>query len=66
MRAAAEAMVEALFVIDGEGGRLLLVERAAGLPLPAGALQLHLPPDKGGERGPRAQFVEELGGESHE
>src|SRR5439155_24999519 len=36
-----------------------------GLPLPAGALQLYLPPDEGGERRPSAQLVEKLGGESH-
>ena len=41
MRAAAEAMVEILVVVDGEAGRLLVVERAAGLPLAAGADELH-------------------------
>ena len=40
MRAAAEAMVEALLVVDGEARRLLVVERAAGLPLAAGLDQL--------------------------
>ena len=41
MLAAREAMIEALLVIDGEGGRLLLVERAQPLPLAPGALQRH-------------------------
>ena len=41
VRAAAEAMVEALVVVDGEARRLLVVERAAGLPLAPGADQLH-------------------------
>ena len=41
MRAAAEAMVEALVVVDGEARRLLVVERAARLPLAPGADQLH-------------------------
>ena len=39
--AAAEAMVEALVVVDGEARRLLVVERAARLPLAPGADQLH-------------------------
>ena len=41
VRAAAEAMVEALVVVDGEARRLLVVERAARLPLAPGADQLH-------------------------
>ena len=41
VRAAAEAMVEALVVVDGEARRLLIVERAARLPLAPGADQLH-------------------------
>ena len=36
MRPAAEAMVEALLVVDGEARRLLVVERAARLPLADG------------------------------
>ena len=58
VRAAAEAMVEALVVVDGEARRLLVVERAAGLPLAARADQLHRRRDHGGQHGPRAQFVE--------
>ena len=41
MRAAAEAMVEALVVVDGEARRLLVVERAACFPLAPGAEELH-------------------------
>ena len=40
MRLAAEAMVEALLVVDVEARRLLLVERAARLELAPGALEL--------------------------
>ena len=40
MRAAAEAMVEALLVVDVEARRLFVVERAAGLELAPGALSL--------------------------
>ncbi len=45
MRAAAEAVVEALVVVDVEARRLLVVERAAALQLAPGARQLHPPPD---------------------
>ena len=65
MRAAAEAMVEALLVVDGEGGRLFIVERAAGLPLAAGLGEFYMGGDDGREQGAGAQFVEELGGEAH-
>ena len=37
MLAAREAMIESLLVVDGEGGRLLLIERAQPLPLAPGA-----------------------------
>jgi hypothetical protein len=33
MRPAAKAVIEALFIIDGETGRLFMVERATGLEL---------------------------------
>jgi len=60
MRAAAEAMVEALIVVDREAGRLLVVEGAAGLPLAACADELHRRRDDRAEHGPSAQFVEPL------
>ena len=65
MRAAAEAMVEMLVVVDREAGRLLVMERAAGLIFAAGADQLDRRGDDRGERGAAAQFVEPGGGEGH-
>ena len=56
MRAAAEAMVEALVVVDREAGRLFIVERAAGLPLASGADQLHRRRD----HAPKAPFEREV------
>ena len=66
VRAAAEAMVEALVVVDGEAGRLLVVERAAGLPLAPGADQLHRRRDHGGKDRSSAKLVEEGGREGHQ
>src|SRR5205085_6035133 len=66
VRAAAEAMVEALVVVDGEAWRFLVVERAAGFPFATGAGQLDRWRDHGAERRACAQLVEEGGGESHE
>src|SRR4051812_42038276 len=64
MRPAAEAMVETLLVRQGEARRLLLVERAARLPLPPRPLQLHVAADELRERGPRTKLVEKGGGEA--
>ena len=61
MRAAAEAMVEALVVVDGEARRLLVVERAARLELAPRADELHGRGDDGRQQGAGAQFVEEGG-----
>ena len=61
MRAAAEAMVEALLVVDREARRLLVVERAAGLPLAPGRCSFSAAADQGRERGPGAKLVEEGG-----
>ena len=65
VRAAAEAMVEALLVVDREAGRLLVVERAAGLPLAARADELHRRRDDRGQHGPGAKLVEPGGVEGH-
>jgi hypothetical protein len=62
MRAAAEAVVEALFVVDREAGRLLVMERAAGLPL-APRLGARRAPDHARKRDPRAQFIQPLRGD---
>ena len=65
MRAAAEAVEEALVLVDREGGRLLVVERAeAGMLAPA-PHQLHPAGDHAGERDAAAQLVQELRRERH-
>ncbi len=61
MRAAAEAMVEALGIVDGKAGRLLIMEGAAPFPLAPGPLQLGRAHDERGQRGPAPQFVQPLG-----
>src|SRR5439155_27152240 len=61
---AAEAMPEALLVVDVEARRLLVVERAARLELPPGLLELDGARDEAGQRGPGAQLVEELRAEA--
>ena len=63
MRAAAEAVIEALVVVDREARRLFVMERAARLPLAPGALELHRLADQPGEQGPGAELVEKGGGE---
>ena len=66
MRLAAEAMIEALLVIDVEARRLLVVKRAARLELPTGAGELGRAGDQRGKQGAGAQLVEEGGGEGHD
>ena len=65
VRAAAEAVIEALVVVDGEARRLLVVERAASLPLTPGAKQLHRRGDDGGEDRARAKLVQKGGRKAH-
>jgi hypothetical protein len=62
MRAAAEAMIKSLFIIDGEAGRFFMMEGAAGLIFTARARHLDRAPDQGrqGDTGP--EFVQPLGG----
>ena len=57
MRFAAEAMVEALLVIDVEARRLLVMERATGLEFAPRLGQPQGTTDHRGQRGPHAQFV---------
>jgi hypothetical protein len=59
VRAAAEAVVELLVGAHPERGRLLVVERAAGLPLAAGLLELHAAADQLDDVGARDQLVDE-------
>src|SRR5579883_251213 len=66
MRAAAEAMEEALVLDDVEGGRLLLVEGAEADEVAAALRQPDPTPDHLGERRARAQLVEEGGREGHD
>jgi hypothetical protein len=65
MRPAAEAMVETLLVIYGEGGALFAVEGAARFIFSPGLGQLDRRGDHGAERGAGAQFIEELSGQAH-
>jgi hypothetical protein len=65
MRAAPEAMIEMLVVVDREARRLLIVEGTAGLPFAPGADQLHAGSDDGTEHGSGAQFVEPGGAKRH-
>ena len=60
-----EAVVEALFVVDREAGRLLVMERAARLPFAPCALQLGRPHDDAGQRHTGPQLIEPLWGKRH-
>ena len=64
MRAAAEAVVELLVRAHGERRRLLVVERAAGLVLAPGALQLHAAADHLDDVGAGDQLVDEVLGDA--
>ena len=63
--AGGEVVVKALLVVDGEGRRLLLLERRQPLELPPRLLQLDAPAHDFRNRKPGAQLFEELGREAH-
>ena len=63
--AAAEAVIEALFLVDGERRRLFLVERAQAEMLAALLGQLDAAADNVGQPGSRAQILQELFGKGH-
>src|SRR5439155_9151659 len=65
VRAAAEAVIETLVVVDREARRLLVVERAARLPLAPGAEELHARRDHCRQHCARAQLVEKGGRKAH-
>src|SRR3546814_3086690 len=65
MRAASEAVIEALVVVYVEARRLFVVKRAAGLPFPPGADKLDRAPDHARQRHAVAQFVQKGGGDRH-
>src|SRR3546814_17380236 len=65
MRAASEAVIEALVVVDVDARRLFVVKRAAGLPFPPGADKLDRAPDPARPRPAVAQFVQKGGGDRH-
>src|SRR3546814_21054450 len=65
MRRAAEAVVEALFVVDREAGGLLAMEGAAGFIFAAGAGDLHRAADEGRQRDAGAECVQPLRGGGH-
>src|SRR5690606_4024699 len=60
VRPAAKAVIEALLIVDGETRRLLVVERATGLPLAPRTLELGRTHDHARQRDPGAQLVEKL------
>ena len=62
---AAEAVIEALVFVDGEGRGLFLVERAQAQMLAALFDQLDVAADDVGEPGAGAKFFQELIGEGH-
>ena len=59
VRAATEAMEGAAPLVDGEGGRLLLVEGAQALHHRARARQAHAPAHRLGQADPGLQFLDE-------
>ena len=65
VRAAAEAVIEALLLVDAERGRLLRVERAQAHELAALAHELDPPPDHFGHAHARFQLVQEALVERH-
>src|SRR3546814_16969343 len=65
MRAASEAVIEALVVVDVEARRLFVVKRAAGLPFTPGADKLDRAPDHARQRHADAQSVPTGGGDRH-
>lgn len=62
MRGTAEAMVEPLFIVDRETGRLFVVEGAAGLELAPRTRDLHRTADQRGQRDPGTEFIKPLRG----
>src|SRR5262245_12614718 len=64
-RATAEAVEEVEFRVNGEGGRLFLVERAEPLPPLAGALERHDCPHEVHEIHAGPDLVQDLGGHFH-
>src|SRR6185312_6327430 len=67
MRSAAEAVIELLVRADPEGGRLLVVERAAGPELASGLFQLHARADDLHDIRAGDELVDErLGNEPHQ
>ena len=60
MGTAAEAVEEALLVVDVEAGRLLVVERARRFEFPPGPDQPHALADHVGQWQPRTQLFKEL------
>src|ERR1700691_4181632 len=65
MRAAAEAVKEALVLDDVEGRRLLVMERAKAAVLAAAPGQPHAPANQFAERDAAAQFVEKSRRKGH-
>ena len=60
-----EAMIEGLLVVDGEGRRLLFVERRQAFPFATGALQRHAARNHLRDRQPGPDLIEERIGELH-
>ena len=65
MGGAAEAVVEAFFVVDREAGRLLIMERTAGLVLAPRLSNLYGSSDQRRKRRSRTQLIKPLWGKRH-
>ena len=58
-------MIKALLIVDGEAGRILIMEGATGLPLAPRALQFGGALDERGQGYPALEFIQPLRGKRH-
>src|SRR3546814_14487948 len=65
VRSAAEAVIKALFVVDGEAGRFLIMKGATRLVLAPGLLDFDRLADLRRKRDPCAAFIQPLRGQGH-
>src|SRR3546814_19148489 len=65
VRSAAEAVIKALFVVDGEAGRFLIMTGATRLVLAPGLLDFDRLADQRRKRDPSTGFIHPLRGQGH-